>query len=535
MKARHSPVIYIVLIAGWVLFASWQAFEHARVRTASAAGLRSRARDISTSLGIVIRSQGRFGVISRQRLEAAVSDLSESHDIEAIALLNSRGEIVASAGEEPLLKELPDRETWTRERVALVNLVDLGASSNDEPTTQPAAIIIDRPPEGSPGGGRSRGPGGPGGPGDAGEDRPPPPPGEGPPSRPGGPDGDDGDRRRDDRREGFGRGSDRMTTETMAELRAEAERVRADLAAGRRRFFRPPWMTPEEFEEMLLKQGLHGFVLWISTDSYRAETSRDLWLRLALACIALAAVGGVALAWRSLERAADLQLRLVRASEMNARLREMNVAAAGLAHETRNPLNIVRGLAHMLAENAVLPGESRDRARRIEEEVDRVTGRLNEFIDYSRPLEPRRGRVNLRSVVEDVRRTLESDREDKDIAFEVEGPDVVIDADEALLRQVLFNLLLNAFQAVDEGGRVGVVVRDEGHGSVAVEVCDNGAGVPPDQREQIFRPYFTTRAEGSGLGLAIVRQIALAHGWEAEYLPGEEGGSRLSISGLRVL
>ena len=73
------------------------------------------------------------------------------------------------------------------------------------------------------------------------------------------------------------------------------------------------------------------------------------WLRVIIALLGTAAVAGYGLAWRSLEKTSDLQLRLVRASELNLHLKEMNLAAAGLAHETRNPLNIIRGLAQIIS------------------------------------------------------------------------------------------------------------------------------------------------------------------------------------------
>ena len=95
---------------------------------------------------------------------------------------------------------------------------------------------------------------------------------------------------------------------------------------------------------------------------------------------ALIAALGLGVAWRGTVRSAQLQMRLVRAQEMNVHLREMNLAAAGLAHETRNPLNLVRGLAQMISKDAGDAPEVHDKALKITEEVDRVTNYLNEFI-----------------------------------------------------------------------------------------------------------------------------------------------------------
>ena len=87
----------------------------------------------------------------------------------------------------------------------------------------------------------------------------------------------------------------------------------------------------------------------MSTEMARRATLYDLWMRTIIALLGTIAVAGYGLAWRNLEKTSELQLRLVRASELNLHLKEMNLAAAGLAHETRNPLNIIRGLAQMIS------------------------------------------------------------------------------------------------------------------------------------------------------------------------------------------
>src|SRR5207302_11240870 len=136
--------------------------------------------------------------------------------------------------------------------------------------------------------------------------------------------------------------------------------------------------------------------------------------------------------------------------------REMNLAAAGLAHETRNPLNIIRGLAQMLSKQPDAATEIGDKSREIINEADKVAAQLNEFINYSRPREVRRSTLALSSVVNDVVRALNFDVEEKKINLEVKGEQLNIEADEQLLRQALFNLLLNAIQAADGDGKIEV-------------------------------------------------------------------------------
>ena len=102
-------------------------------------------------------------------------------------------------------------------------------------------------------------------------------------------------------------------------------------------------------------------------------------------------------------------MRLVRASQLNSHLREMNLAAAGLAHETRNPLNIIRGLSQMISRQAEASPDIRAKSAEIAEEVDHISSQLNEFIDYSKPRELRRASVDLGTVIGDVARALQSD------------------------------------------------------------------------------------------------------------------------------
>ena len=294
-------------------------------------------------------------------------------------------------------------------------------------------------------------------------------------------------------------------------------------------------MSPEEFAELIATRGVHYFVLSMSTAALDAEIAEDYSHRITSVLIALVAAMGLGSAWFYLDRSSALENRLSHASETNLLLKESNTAAAGLAHETRNPLNIIRGLAQIISKDAGTPDHVRKQSLDITEEVDRVTARLNQFLEYSKPFEVRPTSVNLLAVARDVARTLESDAEDKSIRFEFSGPDITIKADESLLRQVIFNLLLNAVQAVGQEGTIEVVTEKASRDRAHFDVRDSGPGVPVERRDEIFRPYFTTSEQGTGLGLTIVRQIVLAHQWMIEYLPGEQQGSVFRVDGLEVI
>jgi signal transduction histidine kinase len=292
-------------------------------------------------------------------------------------------------------------------------------------------------------------------------------------------------------------------------------------------------MSEAEFKSMIERQGVHSFLITMSTQPVRSAMRQDLWLRGTIGVLATLAVFGLGLAWRNLAKSSELQIRLVRASELNSHLRELNLAAAGLAHETRNPLNIVRGLAQMISKEADLPAEIRQKSRGIVDETDRVTAQLNEFINYSRPREVRRATVALGTVVDEVVRALNFDVEEKQIRIETSGTQISIEADEQLLRQALFNLVLNAVQAVAVGGQIWISAGQDGSNAV-LEIKDNGPGVPPERRLEIFKPYFTTNEKGTGLGLAVVQQIILAHGWEIACMASEPSGARFRLTHLKL-
>ncbi|MBM3854135.1 MAG: hypothetical protein FJ399_13430 [Verrucomicrobia bacterium] len=299
-------------------------------------------------------------------------------------------------------------------------------------------------------------------------------------------------------------------------------------------YARPSWMDQEEFDALIRTQGVHSLVISLSTAEMRRLVRGDFLLRSMVSLLAAGAAVISALAWRNFSRNAELQIRLIKAGEMNSHLAQMNFAAAGLAHETRNPLNLIRGLAQSITLQAEDAPKLREHASGIIEEADRVTVQLNQFIDYSKPRQAHLAPVDVPRLVADVARTLLPDFEDKQIAFEAESVPVTVAADEQLFRQALFNLMLNAVQAVESGGHIVVRWRVAENGDAALEVCDDGPGVAEADRTEIFKPYVTKRPKGVGLGLAIVQQIVAAHHWEIACLPREPRGANFRISHLRL-
>jgi signal transduction histidine kinase len=193
----------------------------------------------------------------------------------------------------------------------------------------------------------------------------------------------------------------------------------------------------------------------------------------------------------------------VRRSE---RLAALGQLSAGLAHELRNPLSSIKGSANLL-ERAV-PQDiaiAKELAGIISSEVDRTNSLVTRFLDFARPLEPRRQTVDVREVIDRAahRAGVPVIRD-----YSPSLPPLAIDPE--LMEQVFLNLITNAAQASAPESPI-TVCAIEADGDVEISVIDRGCGIPPDKIESIFNPFVTTKRDGVGLGLAIVSKIVDGH------------------------
>ena len=272
------------------------------------------------------------------------------------------------------------------------------------------------------------------------------------------------------------------------------------------------------------KGGQFVICLVLDRSHVDAQCRSAAWLRTALVLAGTLLLLGVALAWRLTVRAAG-HARLLEIETKN--LRDLNQAAAGLAHETRNPLGLIRGWAQRLAQSEFPTAEQQVQADAIVEECDRVTARINQFLAFARPRKPDIESIRVRKLVEDLAMVLEPDLEEKKLRLDCQSlPEgETIRADREMLRQALFNLIQNAIQVSPEESPVEIRLVMRQDGMRRIEVLDRGPAVPVEAVESLFTPYFTTRPEGTGLGLAIVGHIASVHGWQAGYTPRPGGGA----------
>jgi len=227
---------------------------------------------------------------------------------------------------------------------------------------------------------------------------------------------------------------------------------------------------------------------------------------------------------------ADSQRRALQSEKLAA----IGQLAAGVAHEVRNPLGVIRSSAAMILED-LAPGSDAARAGSfIVEEVDRLNAVVRGLLDYARPLAPRREPLTVEALVQAVTPLVEETLRRQGMRLRAATTTVTIVGDPDLLAQLMLTLIENAAQAGGEVGGEIVVSLRRVSGAVELAVSDDGPGVDPAIAARIFEPFFTTRAQGTGLGLALAARVAQAHGGELVLRSGHGPGGRGACFVLRA-
>lgn len=199
----------------------------------------------------------------------------------------------------------------------------------------------------------------------------------------------------------------------------------------------------------------------------------------------------------------------------NQRLASVGRLAAGVAHEIRNPLSSIKGLATYFKERYQDKLDDQQIANIMIQEVDRLNRVVGQLLDFARPIKISKKPISMQALIEDSLKLVERQASEKNIKIETRFPaqmdPVTVDSD--LLNQVLLNLYLNAIDSMDAGGRLGIsITNSQPTHNTEIEIMDDGTGISREDLAHIFDPYFTTKTTGTGLGLAIVHNIMDAHG-----------------------
>ncbi|MFZ4577463.1 MAG: sensor histidine kinase [Myxococcota bacterium] len=222
------------------------------------------------------------------------------------------------------------------------------------------------------------------------------------------------------------------------------------------------------------------------------------------------------------------------------RLAALGHMAARMAHEVRNPLSSIGLNAELLDEELgrgpeLDATEARGLVRSISDEVERLRGVTERYLDRARPAQGEPRRLDAAEIVRSLTEFVRSELERRGVTVHLElARGVMVEADPSLVRQALWNLVRNAWEAMPGGGDLWleVSVRRSGSGepTAVLAIEDSGLGVPEAQRETIFQPFTTTKDRGTGIGLALVREVATAHRGRIDLVAGQHGsGARFEL------
>ena len=211
------------------------------------------------------------------------------------------------------------------------------------------------------------------------------------------------------------------------------------------------------------------------------------------------------------------------------RLKTVGRLAAGIAHELGTPLNVVSGRAGLIQSGKLAAEEIGSSAAAIKTEVDRMTQIIRQLLDFARVNTPRRAAVDLRPLIERTVALLRplADGRNVRLCFAAEQPSAIATFDAEQVQQTLVNIMVNAIQAMPNGGKIEITLgREEPHPDAepgngrfwCISIRDEGPGIAAEDMPHLFEPFFTTKqvGEGTGLGLSIAYGIVQEHGGRIE-------------------
>jgi signal transduction histidine kinase len=218
----------------------------------------------------------------------------------------------------------------------------------------------------------------------------------------------------------------------------------------------------------------------------------------------------------------DSQQALLRVEKMAAAGR----LTASIAHEINNPLQSVQNCLHLAGHEGIEPERRKEYLELAKKELDRLSKTVQRMLDFYRPGASRSEPVDLLDLLNHVLSLTSAQLRSKNVIAKNELPDSLpaIFAVSSQLQQIFFNLILNALDAMPEGGELSISARAVTDG-VEIFFEDSGSGIPEERRENIFEPFFSTKEGGTGLGLTVSYNIATAHGGTLDLIEGHGSGA----------
>jgi len=227
---------------------------------------------------------------------------------------------------------------------------------------------------------------------------------------------------------------------------------------------------------------------------------------------------------RKQEREARVQQRLAAVGEM----------AAGIAHEIRNPLASMSGSIQILRQELPLTDEQGQLMDIVIRESERLNDTIRNFLDYARPQRQAMRHLDVRTILTDTATLLQNSAERQEahrIVVDVPRAEVLFQADEGQIRQIVWNLATNGLRAMPDGGQLTLAVtapQDDG-GHVEISVADQGVGIAPEDLDGVFQPFRGGFSRGTGLGLSIVHRIVSDYGGEVGVTSARGAGTTVRV------
>ena len=208
------------------------------------------------------------------------------------------------------------------------------------------------------------------------------------------------------------------------------------------------------------------------------------------------------------------------------KLLAMGELASGVAHEIRNPINSIGMIAQRLNKEFTPSDGTEEYAsitNLLKTEVDRINKIITQFLQYAKPIELQQASVDFGVFFEDIYQLFTDQAKQKKINFNINGDEKLTAIfDPELIKQTMMNIIQNAFDAINNNGKVEINYFRE-HNNIVIAVSDNGSGIPEENRSKIFDLYFTSKKEGNGLGLSISQKIISQHKGSIEFTSSDQG------------
>ena len=472
---RILPIIVALCLT--TLLIVWVRQEMKRRRNAAYGYLKSIAHSVLTAMQGTIQVEMKTGCMQRSRLETIMNGILKETDIRYLALMQDGKEIVA-VGEAKQLPQMKDDVGDCLRTGQIVCWRQISTSFS---------LFAEDPLQGNgrrhPGNGQGNGQG-------------------------------NGWRRPGSGQSG-GQGGGRRGWQQRKKKTTETTKTTAT--------------TEDEIEFTQTQR----FVIAFDDHGYRNQLAAARRHLAIISIVAELAIVGLTVVWIISSRSQDLKGALRLARERDEQFKEFELAAFGLAHETRHPLGVIRALAKQITEHESIPDECRRRATEIVEESDVAASRMSEFMNYAKMKQLSPESFNAGKLIEKLHVMLKDDFAQKEISFGVQATKVNLIADRDMFQRVAINLLMNALQACSEGDDVTLSLTAYGDTAV-LKVQDSGPGIPEKIRDTIFQPYVTDNVNGHGIGLTMVRKIAMEHNWRIEVSSTPEDGTTFTITGIEI-